>query len=289
MKQFKLKIKYIPFFLLFMTFCILAPCALLVLCFEHRINRTENIDKNLYDQYNSAISRVASEKLSEYEKIKLISGKWNSNSVEVDVVDAKITELDAVNMARSAINSLYYYNCYPFSFDSSYENWYSWEAKFCKATETAFHTYSAYYWDVKFYRYDTEETHEVIMTESGTLLGITNNIPTQTLEADNRLNDRNAIDYLQLRYMDEENITIYPLETTYANVTNNLSINYNNINPDTMSILSAYGIILNNNSIVASDLYSSTAIENLPEQTEIYILYETIDDNRYTINFIPWQ
>lgn len=134
------------------------------------LNTAARLPGKYYSSTTSVISRNASSQLSEYQKMMLISGAWESEITEADFSESILSEYEAVNQAQQAINELYEHKNYPCSLESSFKNWYTWSATLYKATDANFHTYAAYYWELSFHRYDSGEYHTVLMMEDGTLL-----------------------------------------------------------------------------------------------------------------------
>lgn len=173
----KKKKKYLPLLLLFAAILCgsaIFPIWSLPRIFERNMNKPQAVRQNTDSQ--SLLAKKESETLSEYDRIKLISGVWKSSYEQIDPETAGLSGVDAVSMARRAIQRFYDAGCYQYTFSSKFENWYSWDAVCYQCTDTSFHTYTAYFWDITFKRYDSQETHELILSENGTLLAIRNNV-----------------------------------------------------------------------------------------------------------------
>ena len=54
--------------------------------------------------------------------------------------------------------------------DPDYSNWYTWEAAAKKASDNTFNTYTAYYWIIRFEKYDGTQNHTIWMLEDGTII-----------------------------------------------------------------------------------------------------------------------
>lgn len=134
-----------------------------------QINQMETI-KQSDNLTNQSIIKNASSQLSDYERIQLISGAWESEITSASEEEASLNKSGALNLAKSSIYDLYSSGHYPVNLNSGFGNWYTWEADFLKATDSHFHTYAAYFWRFRFTRYDGSETHTIYMMENGTLL-----------------------------------------------------------------------------------------------------------------------
>ncbi len=137
---------------------------------EKLSGQIQTVPSQYYLSAGSAVSKVASLQLSEYEKIRLISNAWDSetNIVESEETDKQAFEI--VEMAKKNLQTLYNKDLYPISFSKIGPSWFSWEAQCYRSTDATFHTYSAYYWLIKLTRYDNKETHIILMTEEGNIL-----------------------------------------------------------------------------------------------------------------------
>lgn len=143
---------------------------------RQQVNRIEAIEQadNLT---NPTIIKNASSQLSDYERIQLISGAWESEITTVSEEEAALNKLDALKLVKSSIYDLYSSGHYPVNLNSGFGSWYTWEAEFLKATDSHFHTYAAYFWKFHFTRYDGNEEHTIYMMENGTLLQAATNVP----------------------------------------------------------------------------------------------------------------
>ena len=258
------------------------PGILLHVTFSSQLDSVNPISAELYSKSNSAIARNASMKLTEYERMKLISGSWASTQTEVNVSHSNISEVEAVQLARDAISELYSADAYPYNFDSAYDNWYSWETKCYQCIESSFKTYSAYYWRITFYRYDTDEMHEVLITENGTLLVLRNNKPKDTLQSlsdswitamNNYYRTQNAT-AKHLIFLENENIYRLP---TYAEFTLEAD--------ESISQL----LILNNADVTDLSTFRRLVNGEIPNYTEIYHIYQGYNNEYYMMYCIPWE
>lgn len=266
---------------------IAVPGIILHLSFSSKLNTSNKVDEALYNAYNSAMSRSASKKLSEYERLKLICGSWESEVEEADISEAEMSEVNAVDMARSAVAALYECGAYPYKFDSSYDNWYSWETNYYKCTEISFHTYSAYYWKVSFYRYDADEFHNIYITDDGTLFAIINNQPANSII-------QNPAYSLSEYFCDA--YRKYGPVTYIKNVSSDSPVTYKSIENVYPALFSASShrltddaLAINNVSIQTANDLKSTDISTLSESTQIYHIYEMYDDDNFILYIIPWE
>lgn len=148
---------------------IFLPGRLLVWQSEEKMNMVGAVPVEYYSPANLAVARNASANLGDYQKLQLITGRWESNAAQADSSERTLENYEAVELARVRMNTLYEAGIYPTSLLSDYENWYSWEAEFCKVVDATFHTYAAYYWKFSFVKYDGSEKHRVYMLENGTV------------------------------------------------------------------------------------------------------------------------
>lgn len=122
-----------------------------------------------YSAANMAIARNASAQLGTYQKLQLITGRWESVIREAASYERTMAAYEAVQMAKEQMETLYQEGYYPISLHTDYGNWYTWDARFYKAVDTTFDTYAAYYWDITFHKYDGVDSHRVCMLEDGTI------------------------------------------------------------------------------------------------------------------------
>ena len=280
MKIFHNKTVLITSFILVTILGIILPGFLLHVTFSSKLGTVNPISTDLYNTSNSAIAKNASLKLTEYERMKLISGSWASTQTQIDTSSANISEVEAVELARNAVSQLPPANAYPYHFDSAYNNWYSWKTNYYQCTESSFQTYSAYYWKVTFYRYDTDEIHEVLITENGTLLAIRNNQPKETLKSLSSSWSAAINNYYKAQYTDAENIIFLDSEfrvPTYSDFT---------IEADSSS---SQLLILNNTDVTDLSSFRKMVYSQIPDGTEIYHIYQGYNDEYFMMYCIPWE
>lgn len=136
---------------------------------REEMNMVDAVPVEYYSPANLAVARNASANLGIYQKLQLITGRWESNVSEADAYEREMENFEAVELAKEQMDEFYKYGVYPVSLVSDYENWYSWEAEFCKVVDATFNTYAAYYWKISFVKYDGTEKHQVYMLEDGTV------------------------------------------------------------------------------------------------------------------------
>lgn len=145
------------------------PGCLLMWQSEEKMNMVGAVPVEYYSPANLAVARNASANLGDYQKLQLITGRWESNVGQADANERTLENYEAVELAREQMDTFYQAGIYPTSLLSDYENWYSWEAEFCKVVDATFNTYAAYYWKLSFVKYDGSEKHHVYMLENGTV------------------------------------------------------------------------------------------------------------------------
>lgn len=282
MKIFHNKTVLITSFILVTVLGIVLPGLLLHITFSSKLGAVSPISTDLYNTSNSAIAKNASMKLTEYERMKLISGSWASTQIEVNTSNTNISEVEAVKLARTAVSELYTANVYPYHFDSTYDNWYSWKTSCYQCIESSFQTYSAYYWKVTFYRYDTDEVHEVLITENGTLLAIRNNIPKETLKNLSSSWDVAMNNYYKTQYADAENIIFLDHNNAFQAPT------YSGFTLEADKFFSQL-LVLNNANVTDLATFRNMVHSQIPDNTEIYHIYQGNNEEFFLLYCIPWE
>ncbi len=268
---------------------ILLPGILLHIFFSMNLGKALPAPRDYYIASNSVISKNASSKLTEYEKMKLISGVWESTETSVDSSQSDITETEAADLAKKAVEELYQNTLYPYHFDSSYGNWYSWDAELYKCTESTFHTYTAYYWLIHFYKYDDTETHTILMTEKGTLLCISVNRPNLKPNPNN--SSSSYEDSKNLSRMTREHFRKkYKKSTTpvsFLRVPASQSLpSYKNIPIESPSYYFAEAMLVGVRVLNWDDYGKFT---DSTENIEKYYIYQCNTNANFTITIIPWE
>ena len=294
----------VSIFLIVTLLGIFLPGFLLHHTFETDLDTIQAVPENQYNSPNSAMARNASAKLSEYEQIKLIAGTWDSNRIPVNSSEANITDMQAVELAKTAVEELYKTGGYPYHFQPEYDNWYSWSAQCFQCTENTFNTYTAYCYLVTFYRYNSDECHDVLITENGALLGIRNNCPNEYEEDHPYFWKYSINNYIKSRYV-SDNIPV-----TLLKVTDTVKLpTYESLSTEDTSVensqnSSAADHIDNLYTDKSSEVflvvrgYSGNPSYNdilkmtnstIPENIEIYYLYRYTTPENFVITFIPWE
>lgn len=148
---------------------ILLPGLLLIRYREREIGQVASVPAEYYSAAGSAMARNASANLGVYQKLQLITGKWESRLSEAASYEMDMEDYEAVAAAREGLKELYENGLYPSSVSTDYGNWYTWEAERYKAVDAVFQTYTAYYWEITFSKYDGTEHHTVYLLEDGTV------------------------------------------------------------------------------------------------------------------------
>lgn len=136
---------------------------------KEQMNMVDGVPAEYYSPANLAVARNASANLGVYQKLQLITGRWESRESTVTDEEKALENYEAVELAKEQMAALYQVGIYPVSLLSDYENWYSWEAEYCKVVDATFNTYAAYYWKLTFAKYDGSEKHLVYMLDDGTV------------------------------------------------------------------------------------------------------------------------
>lgn len=138
---------------------------------QRAVGQVNIAPESYYVESGNALARNTSSKLTSLEQIKLISGSWESTKTLCTNDQGFLTENEAVELARSSLNAFYDVGVFPYSSDSNYNNWCSWDATLYCYTDNLFDTYSAYLWVITFTKFDGTISHTVYMTEKGVILG----------------------------------------------------------------------------------------------------------------------
>lgn len=241
------------------------------------LNIAATLPPEYYSNTTASISRNASSQLSDYQKMMLISGAWESETREVDIAESTLTEYEAVKMAQKAIDDLYNHNNYPCTLDSGIKNWYTWTAKLYKATDSSFHAYAAYYWELTFDRYDAKEHHTILMTENGTVLCAYTNI--------HYLNADSIADYLST---DSE----YASKSSFISFTGDVETlpRYQNIDiPENhLCVKSSFVMVVGNRNMTTMSQVQED-YNNSETNNEFYCLHQLISEYVYMYTMIPYQ
>lgn len=118
----------------------------------------------------SVMAKEASVNLKLSEKLSLIDGQWDSTTDDAASYEMDEQDYQAVATCRKSIEKLYEEKLYPVNLSPDYSNWYTWEAAAKKASDNTFNTYTAYYWIIRFEKYDGTQNHTIWMLEDGTII-----------------------------------------------------------------------------------------------------------------------
>jgi hypothetical protein len=252
---------------------------------QDELNKAESAPLEYYSAASSVVARNSSAQLSEFQKLQLISGAWDSRDSEAAQDESLITEYEAVTLAQTALGRLHDAGLYPSTISSDYGNWYSWTADCYKATDTTFNTYTAYYWIISFARYDETESHTVLMTEGGLLLLAVANIKDYkyTPESLNTLysvlyeKNRSETSVIALSSGDElmDNIPSYP-----------------HIELDGMEYSAVSLLMVGRDSVASADkfreYYQNYYQESSSDDMEFYYLFQCEGEDSYAVGIIPY-
>ena len=158
-------------FFLAVLFCLLAGIFLPGIFLDKKSGSDENKVHAVSKKYlssSAAMARSASLNLKGSERLELVAGKWESDTMQAETYEMAQSDYEAVMLAKEGLKKLYEKKLYPLDMDG-YGRWYSWEAFAYKAVDTTFHTYTAFYWVIKFQKYDGTDIHEVRMLDDGTI------------------------------------------------------------------------------------------------------------------------
>lgn len=239
------------------------------------------VPETYYSASSSAIARSASAKLSSYERTLLVSGIWESEITEAAATEIDQSEYAAVLLAQESIESLYQNGVYPVSLISVSGDWYSWESTLYKATETTFHTYTAYFWKIILTRYEGSETHTILMLEDGTILSA-NALCTTNNAAFKNIRDMKP--YLTLQFtkgnikpsfIDNEGHTLFP---TY------------DVSPGVfLNNMHSYYMVAGNDSVTDYETFQNLYKNNNQRQNEYYYVSQKSKGNEYLYCIIPYD
>lgn len=152
--------------------CLFLPSILMNREVEKTLHTATAAPSGSYMSSSVAMSRYISNQLSAYERIQLISGGWDSTCLSADWNETDVNEAASIEAIKTNLNTICHNDKYELHFDSSYENWYTWETSLYKAVDASFSTYLAYYTISKFTRYDNAYAYYVIAAENGDILYI---------------------------------------------------------------------------------------------------------------------
>lgn len=132
------------------------------------LGMAESAPAGYYQASYSAVARNTSSKLAVSDRLRLITGNWESTLETPVDFELEQSDYEMVALAQQGIEELYQKGLYPDDI-TGYENWYGWQVIPHKAVDTTFHTYTAYYWEILFEKYDGTMRHRVYVLEDGTV------------------------------------------------------------------------------------------------------------------------
>ena len=243
---------------------ILLPKYLLSRKANSQISIVNTAPEDYYLASGTAMAQNASRQLSSLDRIKLISGKWESISEQCSTKEGFLTESEAVALAKKQLEYYYETSAYPYSLTSAYDNWYSWTTELYKYTDTAFNTYTAYLWVIKFTKFDNSVTHTILMTESGTIINAETNDNTIKHSQISKAYLKNAIGNI---FCDSDLTALNISENNKTDI--HIPYPYIDLTDTDIEYLTNVSISLNSN------------------ESENYIIYQYKTDTSYGVGIIP--
>jgi hypothetical protein len=245
------------------------------------LNKAESAPLEYYSAASSVVARNSSAKLSEYQKLQLISGAWESADSDAGRDESLITEYEAVTLAQAAIGRLNAAGLYPSTISSDYGNWYSWTADCYKATDTTFNTYTSYYWVISFSRYDETESHTVLMTEGGTVLLAVANIEAYKYTPEN-INSLYSVLY-DKKSRETSVIALDSGDELMSNIPT-----YPHIELEGMEYLAASLLMVGRDSVTSEDKFLEYYREPSSDDMEFYYIFQCESEDGYAVGIIPY-
>lgn len=155
---------------LIVVMSVVAPKYLLARTLTEQTNHVTVAPEEYYAEAGTMMARNTSSNLSAIDRIKLISGAWESNMKKCDITEGFLDEVEAVELAKKQLDVYYKQGIFPYSVQIQYDNLYSYSSELYCYTDTSFNTYTAYLWKITFTKYDNSVENVVYMNESGTIL-----------------------------------------------------------------------------------------------------------------------
>jgi len=245
----------------------LLPNWLLNRGYRSHFNIVNTVPQSYYLASNTAMAKRKSELLSSLDRMKLITGAWDSTSRTATSEDALLNESAAVTLAKEKIEYLYQNNWYPCSLNSAFNNWYSWSTELTSYQDNTFHTYNTVLWTITFTKYDNSTVHTILMTDDGMILAA---------QVNDRTNTRN-INIQSFKDWDAE--TLFGSKKIKINsVTTKPVINLQQTIQDTYPSLPLHQVV--EQSTFQIELSQGDA------ETENYIMYQYKNTTDYGIGFL---
>ncbi len=262
---------------------IFLPGILLHLSGSSKLNQTAKVPTEYYSGTSSAVARNSSSQLSEFQKIQLISGAWDSEDSAANSSDSLITEYEAVALAQAGLDKLCEANLYPSSIQSNYGNWYSWSTEFYKATDTTFHTYTSYYWVIHFVRYDEAEQHTVLMTEDGNILFAMAEIPGTRFAPKNI-----TTGYTALYDVGRTEASVISPSSDFRNKREDLISAYPHVDSQNLTCYKSALLAVGRDSIDTEQKFLEYYQENSSDDLEFYYLFQCSGTDCYAVGLVPY-
>lgn len=184
------------------------PKLLLEHTMEAQIGTVKLAPEEYYVESGALMARKQSSELLEIDRMKLISGVWESDMRLCEKTEGFLDEQEVVELAKKQLEYYVKQGVYPHSIKTDADNMYAYTSELYCFTDSNFGIYSAYLWKLVFTRYDNRVQDVVYITECGTvLLAWTNSpdamegdlldfyrkIPTQTLFGDKNLYSKKIV------------------------------------------------------------------------------------------------
>lgn len=275
---------------IFAVFCgIFLPGFLLNKNGETSLNHQSTAPMEYYSGVSSAVARNASSQLSLNQRMKLITGLWESEDSAASLNESAISDYEAVSLAKDGLKKLYEGGLYPYSLTDNYGNWYSWNTAFYKSVDSTFHTYTVYYWVIYFTRYDNSETHTVLMTEDGNILFASahTNKKIQGVEDDefkifgniSAIYPSDHREYSAYSLISRSNIS-----DMVEHITPYPHINVNSLTYDAVTCL-----VMGRSDVNTIGDFKELAQEESTNNLEYYLVYQAHMDYDYAIGIVPYS
>ena len=112
---------------LIVVMSIVAPKYLLARTLTEQTNHV--IVAEYYVEAGTMMARNTSSNLSAIDRIKLISGAWESNMEKCDITEGFLDEVEAVELAKKQLEVYYKQGIFPYSVQIQYDNLYSYSSE----------------------------------------------------------------------------------------------------------------------------------------------------------------
>ena len=281
-----MKKNYQTILILFSVICLVVTGGLFLPGFflntsaERLSDHLQAVPSDYYMSSGSAILEVASLQLSEYEKIRLISGAWDSENNSVSTDQMENNAYTMVKTAKDNLKKMYLSDLYPTSFSKIGSNWYTWNAECFSSTDSTFHTYTAFYWLITLTKFDNTEKHTILITEDGTILYAEAVIPTSNKSLAKVARNYRKLPYAESKLCSFTELSKYTVSPSYPNVKFSSPTNF----PGVMTINSEW---------IKDQETLDKCYKMAPDLLEFYYLFQHDEINNgvehYTIGMIPYE